>query len=149
MSEPYGARSYRLLHFAVARGMRLDNEGRVVLPSGKIHESTPWRHRRHVNLSIDGERVKVATARVVCFLAHGPPPMPSCVVDHIDGDTLNDHPDNLRWATASENTRNTALNRSRSWEERAALACAGMEDPVAEIARLRNIETAYAAEKQT
>jgi len=122
---------------AKERGLHLNAGGQIVLPSGKVHQGTPQWGRDRINLSIDGERVLISTARVVCFLAHGNPPHPTSVADHIDGNTLNDHPDNLRWATYSENTRNTSFARSETWEMKAIRACTGMADPQAEIAVLR------------
>lgn len=44
--------------------------------------------------------------RVVFALAHGR--WPVAEIDHIDGDRANNHPDNLREVTPSENSRNTA-----------------------------------------
>ncbi len=132
--EGYGVRSLRLMRAAKERGMHLRTDGSLVLPTGKIHSSKPSWGRRRVNLSIDGETTVVQAARIICFLAHGEPPTASCVADHIDGDTLNDHPSNLRWATYSENTRNAHYSRNKTWEQKAIEACAGMSDPEAELA---------------
>lgn len=41
--------------------------------------------------------------RIVCRAWHGPPPTPDHEVNHIDGDKLNNHPDNLEWVTHREN----------------------------------------------
>lgn len=134
--EGYGAKSLRILRAAKDRGMHLREDGRVVLQTGKLHSSTPQWGRNRIGLSIDGERIIVQTARAVCFLAYGDPPAPSSVVDHIDGNTENDHPANLRWATYSENTRNSVYNRQKTWEQLAVEACRGMLDPPAHIAWL-------------
>lgn len=136
-TDGYGVKSVRIMAKAKERGLHLNAGGQIVLPSGKVHQGTPQWGRDRINLSIDGERVLISTARVVCFLAHGNPPHPTSVADHIDGNTLNDHPDNLRWATYSENTRNTSFARSETWEMKAIRACTGMADPQAEIAVLR------------
>jgi hypothetical protein len=58
----------------------------LVTPSGK---RTLWAHRL------------VAVAFI------GPAPSPSHVIAHWDGDKLNNHYSNLRWATVAENNRDT------------------------------------------
>jgi hypothetical protein len=146
-TDGYGVKSVRIMAKAKERGLHLNAGGQIVLPSGKVHQGTPQWGRDRINLSIDGERIVISTARVVCFLAHGNPPHPSSVADHIDGNTLNDHPDNLRWATYSENTRNTSFARSETWEMKAIHACTGMADPQAEIADLREAVRVLAHDK--
>lgn len=133
----YGEKSVRIMQKAKERGMCLLDNGGIKLPTGKIHIGTPQWGRDRINLSVDGERITIATARVICFLAHGLPNSLNDVVDHIDGDTLNDAPSNLRWATYSQNTRNTKYYRNKTWEQKAIEACAGMKDPKAEIATLK------------
>ena len=121
--EPQGEKSLRLIRAAVQRGMRLTHGGRggrVVLPTGRLHKCVPQYGRHRINLSVDGDRCTIQTARVVCFLAHGEPPTPCCAADHIDGDTLNDDPSNLRWATYSENLRNNGANRAHAEQQRRA-----------------------------
>ncbi len=145
-TDGYGVKSVRIMAKAKERGLHLNAGGQIVLPSGKVHQGTPQWGRDRINLSIDGERVLISTARVVCFLAHGNPPHPTSVADHIDGNTLNDHPDNLRWATYSENTRNTSFARSETWEMKAIRACTGMADPQSEIASLREQVASYEAD---
>jgi hypothetical protein len=41
--------------------------------------------------------------RLVCLAFHGPPPFEGAEVAHFDGSRDNNRPDNLRWATKSEN----------------------------------------------
>lgn len=125
--EGYGVKSLRMMRTLREAGrLSLDADGRVILPSGKTHNGTPIDGRDRVNLFLNGERCTCQTARVVCFLEHGEPPEPNSVVDHIDGDTLNNKPENLRWASYSENTTNTEDNRKRD-------PLAGIEDPKAKV----------------
>lgn len=111
MSRKYqwGERSVLLLEKAAQRGLRLDVDGTIILPSGRkpvLHKPCKEGYRL-VNIGVDNERAVVSAARVVCFLTYGPPPTFSHVADHMDGNKLNDHPSNLRWATRSENAWNT------------------------------------------
>jgi hypothetical protein len=46
---------------------------------------------------------KTRVHRIVAEAWHGPPPSPKHVVDHIDSDKTNNHPNNLEWVTQSEN----------------------------------------------
>lgn len=51
----------------------------------------------------DGKRKRMFVHQLVCAAWHGPKPSPKHQVAHFDGDPLNNHPSNLRWATAKEN----------------------------------------------
>ena len=42
-------------------------------------------------------------SRLVCEAFHGPPPFPRAVAMHLDDDTTNNRPENLRWGTQKEN----------------------------------------------
>lgn len=117
-NEPYGRKSLRVLRRAKERGLRLMEDGSIILPTGKKHAGTPQWGRDRINLSVEGERITIQTARVVCFLAHGEPPDERCVVDHIDGNTLNDSPENVRWATYADNTINREARREADEEDR-------------------------------
>lgn len=54
--------------------------------------------------------VQLKAHRVVFYLTHGYWP---AMVDHIDGNPLNNKPDNLRVVTASENQHNVAARGTR------------------------------------
>jgi hypothetical protein len=46
------------------------------------------------------------------------PPVDLCIVDHIDGDKLNNHWTNLRYCSASVNSRNRGVNKNNTSGER-------------------------------
>ena len=68
-----------------------------------INGKTYW------SIKIDGKLYK--RSRLVYFITHGK--MPSPCVDHRDGDSLNDRPDNLREATITENAWNHRPHKRR------------------------------------
>lgn len=93
----------------IKRGLRLNSDGDIVLPSGKIHSGKLQSNGyRRMTLWGLGRRLSISRARVVCWLAHGSPPEADMSVDHINRDRSDDRPGNLRWATTSENTSNVA-----------------------------------------
>ena len=77
--------------------------------------------RRAVNrYDLTGQREGADTLYLhieICRRAHGEMPTKRrCIVDHFDGDSLNNCRANLRWATSRENNRNRfgAYYRQRS-----------------------------------
>lgn len=50
-----------------------------------------------------GKRRNVCVHKLICLAFHGPKPTPQHEVAHGDGTRTNNRPDNLRWATHSEN----------------------------------------------
>lgn len=69
---------------AAKRGMNTDKiYARRTTPAGTL-----WLHRE------------------VCRRAHGAPPGPAFVADHLNGDSLDCRRENLRWATLSMNAKN-------------------------------------------
>ncbi len=93
----------------IRRGLRLSDDGELIMPSGKIHagKSVSNGYRR-VTLWAFGRRLSISYARLICWLTYGPPSGPSIEVDHINRDRSDDRPENLRWATVSQNTANVA-----------------------------------------
>jgi hypothetical protein len=56
-----------------------------------------------VSLSRNGSWHTNNVHRLVCETYYGPPPTPSAQVRHMDGDQLNNRPENLDWGTAIQN----------------------------------------------
>jgi len=80
--------------------------------SNDIGRSIPFLHLgagSYKQVSIKGKRYKLH--RIIWALANGRWPNPEMQVDHINRDPRNNHPDNLREVTASQNQRNRAANR--------------------------------------
>jgi hypothetical protein len=48
--------------------------------------------------------------RTVCAAFHGQPPSPIHEAAHLDGNSLNDQPSNLKWATPAENASHKAAH---------------------------------------
>ena len=56
----------------------------------------------------DGVARRCRVHRLVCWAFHGPPPAPSWMVRHLDGDRLNSHADNLAWGSHRDNVADAA-----------------------------------------
>lgn len=96
---------------AVAQGLRLHHDGRLIHPSGHLEPRRSRAKRRGYwksTVTLNGEAQVFPTARLTCWLTCGEPPSSDIVVDHISGNTRDDRPRNLRWVTASENVLNVA-----------------------------------------
>lgn len=63
------------------------------------------RRYRSITLSRDGKTITKSVHRLVCMAFHGLPDS-GMQVDHIDGDSHNNHEDNLRWCSSRDNHRN-------------------------------------------
>lgn len=102
-------RNHEMLEAAIASGLTIDDEGRIILPSGKVAKTSKCRAGYFViSLGPVDARRSFTVARVICWLRHGPPPSSTHQVDHINRDRSDDRPENLRWATASENALNVS-----------------------------------------
>lgn len=73
-------------------------------------------------VDMSGKRKHVASHILICSAFHGSRPFENATVSHIDGNKDNNVPDNLEWATYSENllmrrfhgTHDCGINNSRS-----------------------------------
>ena len=68
---------------------------------GSIKQKGGYREHR---IWVGGKSTTVTSHREVLIAFVGPPPSPYHQCAHWDGDPVNNHHSNLRWATAAENT---------------------------------------------
>lgn len=128
-----------LIAAAIKAGMRLEN-GQLILASGKPYKGTAGRDGYHiVTLKRDGKNVNINRARVILWLTQGPPPTNRHEADHINGVRGDDRPENLRWATPSENV----FNVSDSEQQRRVSAMKARHD---EVKRLKASHDALVAD---
>lgn len=65
-------------------------------------------YKRFKLMCAGGGKKDIGAHQLVAGAFLGPPPSPSHVVAHWDGDKLNNHVSNLRWATVAENAQDSA-----------------------------------------
>ena len=87
-------------------------------------------------LFVDGRRVFALHHHLVALAFYGPRP-DGMVIDHIDGNSTNNHPANLRYCSRSENARNPSnkilkFTREQIVQAKARLAAG---EPVASVAK--------------
>lgn len=74
--------------------------------------SVNGRGYRYLTLTLNGKRKIVNLSRVVWYKTHGV--VPTNFIDHIDGNTDNDRPSNLRDVSCSVNSRNSKKSKSNT-----------------------------------
>jgi len=97
----------------MAPNYSISTEGVVTnIQNGYIKKCTIYKNGyRHADMCVDGKIIKVSVHRLV-GLAFIPNPENKRVINHKDGNKLNNNIDNLEWATDSENLQhayNTGL----------------------------------------
>lgn len=95
-------------HFPTTRGSRIFNSKHANQPAGY-----PIKQPCGIRYMVRIGSLKFPASRIVFALASGEDAWPH-EVDHRDGDTSNNKPENLRAATRSENASNKKAGRSNS-----------------------------------
>jgi hypothetical protein len=91
------------------------------------HNRTPWKF--YAKRNIGRERSTVYLHREL-MIEHEPPESLELVVDHINGQSLDDRRENLRWLTPKQNRANTLDRRQvPSLDAIVAELVAGIEQP--------------------
>ena len=101
---------------------------------------------REYHVRVDGVEKHLSAHREVLFAFVGPPPTPDHQCAHWDGDPLNNHYSNLRWATAAENTADKVrhgrhMNGRRNFTEEQVLGMRAMRDAGKTYDQIRDVYT--------
>lgn len=84
-----------------------------------LKQSSPSNHNVYMYVSVmgeDGFHHRVGVHILICLAFHGPKPSWSSVVRHIDGDSKNNTPNNLRWGTEKENREDRLRHGTYGWK---------------------------------
>jgi hypothetical protein len=112
--------------------------------AGMILKGTIKRGYREYKILVEGKCIRATAHREVLLAFVGPPPTPSHQCAHWDGDPLNNHYTNLRWATPAENTADK-VRHGRHMSGRRDFT----EEQVLEIRALRDSGKSYAQIRET
>lgn len=92
-------------------GVKCREDGAIFVPAGRTGTAR-WtfgvygkKGYRRVGIA----RKCLLVHRLICEAFHGACPSDKCQVDHLDRDPSNNRPENLRWVTPSENSRNRSV----------------------------------------
>ena len=101
---------------------------------------------REYKVHVDGVGTRVSAHREVLLAFLGQPPTPDHQCAHWDGDPLNNHYSNLRWATAAENTADKVrhgrhMNGRRNFTEEQVLGMRAMRDAGKTYDQIRDVYT--------
>jgi|TARA_R110000824_G_scaffold38780_8_gene118158 hypothetical protein len=99
---------------------------------------------REYHVRVDGVGKHLLAHREVLFAFVGPPPTPDHQCAHWDGDPLNNHYSNLRWATAAENTADKIrhgrhMDGNRTFTKKQVLDMRSMRDAGKTYAQIREV----------
>lgn len=95
----------------------LKSNGRQHSVRGKILAQKFNRHYWCAKLSLGGILYTRTVHLLVCEAFHGPRPE-GAVVRHLNGDYVDNRPENLRWGTWAENTADMISHGNAYWAER-------------------------------
>ena len=99
---------------------------------------------RVYHIRVDGKTLTVHAHREVLMAFEGPPPTTDHQCAHYDGDPVNNHFSNLRWATAAENTADNVrhgrhLDGYRRFTKEQVLEMRAMRESGKSFAQIREV----------
>lgn len=107
MSTPDGCEEWRVTRGDFEGSYLVSDRGRIRnVKTGRILKAH-LTARGYLQVSVRGRNGQSSALlhRLICHAFHGDPPAGKPNVLHWDGDKTNNHPDNLRWGSQSENLR--------------------------------------------
>ena len=109
---PYYEKAKELLHYDSESGMFIWRLGRSRAKKGYIAGATHGSRYERIAIKLgDGSQKKIPSHRLAWFITYGYLPN---IIDHIDGDGLNNRINNLRECTNSQNQMNTGKPSSNT-----------------------------------
>lgn len=110
-----------------------------------------------VVLTVEGVKLRIGLQRIIFAMSEDAWPAPGLVVDHIDGDTTNNRPSNLRAIPQAENCRNAAMPRDNTsghvgvhWDQQRGKWCATIcrDGRTSALGRFDDLANAVAARRE-
>lgn len=111
---------------AYRKGYRVNTDGQPISPTGKLRKTCKYQTKRYViekfNIAVEGKVVPIKVHQLCAYQKFGLWDSSRIHVRHLDGNSLNNRPENIALGTASQNMLDRPRKDRQTHAQKAGLA---------------------------